>query len=74
MILRDKNENSNQEKEASESDENVKIEKKENLVKPKAWEKRVPSHKVIQQGKHIENTLENMLLVEQPSLPLVKEH
>jgi len=72
MILRDKDENSSQEKEASKSDENVKIEKQENLVKQKAWEKSVPSHKVIQQGKHIENTLENMLLVEQPSLTSCK--
>ena len=72
MILRDKDENSSQEKEASESDENLKIEKKENLVKQKAWEKSVPSHKVIQQGKHIENTLENILLVEQPSLTSCK--
>ena len=45
-----------------------KIEKEKTFGKQKAWEKSVPSHKVIQQGKYIENTLENMLLVEQPSL------
>ena len=61
--------NSSKEKEATESDENVKIEKQEKtLGKQKAWEKSVPSHKVIQQDKQIKNTFENMLLVEQPSL------
>ena len=49
-----------------------KIEKEKTLGKQKAWEKSVPSHKVIQQGKHIKNTLENMLLVEQPSLTSCK--
>ena len=38
----------------------------------KAWENSVPSHKVIQQVKHIENTFTNMLLVEQPSLSFCK--
>jgi len=73
MILRDKDENSSQEKEASESDENVKIEKQEKtLGKQKAWEKSVPSDKVIQQEGKVENTFENMLLVEQPSLTFCK--
>ena len=45
-----------------------KIEKEKNFGKQKAWEKSVPSHKVIQQVKHIEN----MLLVEQPSLTFCK--
>ena len=49
-----------------------KIEKEKTSGKQKAWEKSVPSHKVIQQGKHIEHTLENMLLVEQPSLTSCK--
>ena len=48
------------------------IEKEKNFGKQKAWEKSVPSHKVIQQVKHIENTFANMLLVEQPSLPYCK--
>jgi len=47
----------------------VKIEKQEK--EQKAWEKSVPSHKVIQQEGKVENTLENMLLVEQPSSLLV---
>ena len=47
MILRDKNENSSQEKEASESDKNVKMENQEKtLGKQKAWEKSVPSHEI----------------------------
>jgi len=49
-----------------------KIEKEKTFGKQKAWEKSVPSHKVIQQVKHIENTLANMLLVEQPSLTYCK--
>ena len=49
-----------------------KIEKEKTFGKQKAWEKSVPSHKVIQQDKHIENTLANMLLAEQPSLPSCK--
>ena len=73
MILRDKDENSSQEKEASESEENVKIEKQEKtLGKQKAWEKSVPSHKVIQQEGKVENTFENIPLVEQPSLTFCK--
>ena len=67
MILRDKDKNSNQEKETSETDENVKIENQEKtLGKQKAWEKSVPSHKVIQQEGKVENTFENMFLIEQP--------
>ena len=46
-----------------------KIEKEKILRDQKAWEKSVPSHKVIQQDK----TIENMLLVEQPSLIFRKE-
>ncbi|XP_068483847.1 uncharacterized protein [Phaseolus vulgaris] len=49
-----------------------KIEKEKNFGKQKAWENSVPSHKVIQQVKHIENTFTNMLLVEQPSLSFCK--
>ena len=49
-----------------------KIEKEKTLGKQKTWEKSVPSHKVMQQVKHIENTLANMLLVEQPSLTYCK--
>jgi len=70
MILRDKDENSSQEKEDSESDENAKIEN-QTLGKQKVWEKSVPSHKVIQQEGKVENTFENML-VEQPSLTFCK--
>lgn len=73
MILRDKDENSSQEKEASESKENVKIEKQEKtLGKQKVWEKSVPSHKVIQQEGKVENTFENIPLVEQSSLTFCK--
>ncbi|XP_068479401.1 uncharacterized protein [Phaseolus vulgaris] len=73
MILRDKDENSSQEKEASESEENVKIEKQEKtLGKQKAWEKSVPSHKVIQQEGKVENTFEDIPLVAQPSLTFCK--
>ena len=51
----------------------LKIEKQEKTFgKQKVWEKSVPSHKVIQQGKQIKNTFENMLLVEQPSLTSCK--
>ncbi|XP_068489003.1 uncharacterized protein [Phaseolus vulgaris] len=49
-----------------------KIEKEKNFGKQKAWENNVPSHKVIQQAKHNENTFTNMLLVEQPSLSYCK--
>jgi len=67
MILRDKDKNSSQEKETSESDENVKRENQEKtLGKQKAWEKNVPSHKDIQQEGKVENTFENMFLVEKP--------
>ena len=73
MILRDKDENSSQENKASESDENVKIENQEKtLGKQKAWEKSVPSHKVIQKEGKVENTFENMFLVEKPSLTFCK--
>jgi len=48
----------------------VKLEKQKALREQKAWEKSVPSHKVIQQDKKIENTFENMFLVEQPPSPL----
>ena len=41
-------------------------------MEQKAWEKSVPSHKVSQQDKVIENTFENMRLVEQPSLIFCK--
>jgi len=40
-----------------------KIEKEKTLREQKVWEKSVPSHKVIQQDKAIENTFENMLFV-----------
>ena len=50
----------------------AKIEKEKILRDKKAWEKSVPSHKVIQQDKPFENTFENMLLVEQPSLIFCK--
>ena len=36
------------------------------LEEQKAWEKSVPSHKVIQQDQRFKNTFENMCLVEQP--------
>ena len=48
-----------------------KIEKQKALREQKAWEKSVPSHKVIQQEEKVENTFENMLLVEQPSSLLI---
>ena len=53
-------------------EEKRKIEKERTLREQKAWEKSVPSHKVIQQDKSIKNTFENMLLVEQPSLTFCK--
>jgi len=49
-----------------EEKKKIKLEKKRILREQKAWEKSVPSHKVIQQDKTLENTFENMLLVEQP--------
>ena len=42
------------------------------LGKQKAWEKSVPSHKVIQQEGKVENAFENIPLVEQPSLTFCK--
>ncbi len=66
MILRDKDDNSSQEKETSESEENVKIEIKNQekvlMDQSEVWEKSVPSHKVIQKKEKIEN----ILLSEQP--------
>ena len=64
MILRDKDDNSSQEKETSESEENIKIENQEKVLKDQfeVWEKSVPSHKVIQKKEKIEN----ILLSEQP--------
>ena len=50
----------------------IKIEKERTLREQKAWEKSVPSHKVIQQEGKVENTFENIPLVEQPSLPFCK--
>ena len=51
----------------------LKIENQEKtLEKQKAREKSVPSHKVLQQERKFENTFENMLLVEQPSLTFCK--
>jgi len=40
--------------------------KRENFKEQKAWEKSVPSHKVIRQDNPSKNTIENMFLVEQP--------
>ena len=48
------------------------IEKEKILRDRKAWEKSVPSHKVIQQDKPFEKNLENMLFVEKPSLIFCK--
>ena len=48
------------------------LEKEKILRDRKAWEKRVPFHKVAQQEKPFENVLENLLLVEQPSLVFCK--
>jgi len=48
----------------------TKIEKEKILRDQKAWEKNVPL--VIQQDKTFENTFENMLLVEKPSLIFCK--
>jgi len=68
MILRNKNNNISQEKETSESEENVKIEKQEKVLMDhsEVWEKSVPSHKVIQKEEKFENKTENILLSEQP--------
>ena len=41
----------------------IKIEKERTLREQKAWEKSVPSHKVIQQENPSKNTFENMFLV-----------
>jgi len=51
-----------------EEKKKTKFEKERILREQKAWENSVPSHKVIQQDK----TIENMLLVEQPSLIFCK--
>ena len=48
------------------------LEKEKILRDRKAWEKSVLSHKVAQQEKLLENVLENLLLVEQPSLVFCK--
>ena len=48
------------------------LEKEKILRDRKAWEKSVPSHKVAQQEKPFEKILENLLLVEQPSLIFCK--
>ena len=48
------------------------LEKEKILTDRKAWEKSVPSHKVGQQEKPLENVFENLLLVEQPSLIFCK--
>ena len=75
MILRDKDEYSSQEEETSESEENEKkkkeIENQEKVLRDqaKAWEKSVPSHKVIQKEAKFENKIEKILLSEQTSLP-----
>ena len=51
----------------------LKMENQEKTLKEqKAWEKSVPSHKVLQQERKFENTFKNMLLVEQPSLTFCK--
>ncbi|XP_068463325.1 uncharacterized protein [Phaseolus vulgaris] len=52
------------EREAKEKEEKEKHEK--TLEEQKAWEKSVPSHKVIQQDQRFKNTFENMCLAEQP--------
>jgi len=49
-----------------EEKKKIKFEKERALREQKAWEKSVPSHKVIQQDNTSKNTFENMLLVEQP--------
>ena len=49
----------------------MKRKKRKTLREQKAWEKSVPSHKVNQQEEKVENTFENMLLVEQPSSFLI---
>ncbi|XP_068474963.1 uncharacterized protein [Phaseolus vulgaris] len=64
MILRDKGDHSSQEKQTSESEENVKIENQKKVLmdQSEVWEKSVHSHKVIQK----EEKIENILLSEQP--------
>jgi len=52
----------------------ITLEKQRGLREPKAWEKSVPSHKVIHQEERIKNTFENMILVEQPSSLLKGTH
>ena len=55
-----------------EEKKKTKIEKQEKALREqKAWEKSVPFHEVIQQEERIENTFENMVLVEQPSSLLI---
>jgi len=49
-----------------EEKKKIKIEKERIFKEQKAWEKSVPSHKVIQQDNPSKNTFENMFLVEQP--------
>jgi len=68
MILRDKDDNSSQEKETSESEENIKIENQEKVLTDQleVWEKIVPSHKVIRKEEKFESKLEKILLSEQP--------
>ena len=48
------------------------LEKEKILRDRKAWEKSVPSHKVGQQEKPLENVFENLLLVQQSSLIFCK--
>ena len=68
QVVRDKI----QMKQERDEEKKREIEKEKILRDRKAWEKSVPSHKVIQQDKPFENTLENMLLVEKPSLIFCK--
>ena len=49
-----------------EAKEKEKEKHEKTLEDQKAWEKSVPSHKVIQQDKRFKNTFENMCFVEQP--------
>jgi len=51
-------------KKTSESEENIKIENQEKVLKDQSevWEKSVPSHKVIQKEEKFENKFENILL------------
>ena len=71
MILRNKDNNSSQEKKLV-SEENVKIENQEKVLMDQyeVWEKSVPSHKVIQKEEKFENKTENILLSKQPLDPL----